>query len=82
MFYCCCPLGLWNVDWSTGTIWSTGTPFLYVQYVEIYLLALIGLYLFFLLFVFYKVPEPCQPLGVVLRILSSVAWQVLYLYVA
>ena len=52
MIYCCCPLGLWNVDWSTGTIWSTGTPFLYVQYVQIYLLALIGLYLFCLLFVF------------------------------
>ena len=27
MFYRCCPLGIWNVDWSTGTIWSTGTPF-------------------------------------------------------
>ena len=25
MFYRCCPLALWNVDWSTGTIWSTGT---------------------------------------------------------
>ena len=45
------------------------------------MLALISLYLFFLLFVFYKVPELYQPLGVVLRILSSVAWQVLYLYV-
>ena len=37
------------------------------------MLALIGLYLFFLLFVFYKVPELCQPLGVVFPILSSVA---------
>ena len=39
-------LGLRNVDWSTGTISSI-------------LLALIGLYLFFLLFVLSKVPELC-----------------------
>ena len=78
------PLGLGScftvvVHWDYGMqIGPLGPFFVCSVYLDI-LPALIGLYLFFLLFVFYKMPELCQPLGVVLRILSSVAWQVHYL---
>ena len=30
MFYCCCPLGLWNVDWSTGTPFCMFSMFRYI----------------------------------------------------
>ena len=30
MFYCCCPLGLWNVDWSTGTLFCMFSMFRYI----------------------------------------------------
>ena len=29
-FYCCCPLGLWNVVWSTGTLSCMISIFIYI----------------------------------------------------
>jgi len=46
MFYRCCPLGLWNLDWSTGTIWSTGISFFICSVCFVIFAALVGLYLF------------------------------------